>query len=143
MKPLDLTEKPPRSPREQLAGIVFTARVVDKLRAALPGGELNGFFPFNGFSEVWQHYSGVNLRELFGVVGEAPDEAAVVAWLEERFAGLDKDAVNAKLAGFNTARIPESWRTTFDAVYPQELRERHTVLFDLLDADDKRLFALR
>jgi hypothetical protein len=38
MKPLDLTKTPPRSPREQLVGLVFIPRMIDKMRALLPGG---------------------------------------------------------------------------------------------------------
>jgi hypothetical protein len=37
MKPLDLTKTPPRSPREQLVGLVFIPRMIDKMRALLPG----------------------------------------------------------------------------------------------------------
>lgn len=38
MKPLDLTKTSPRSPREQLVGLVFIPRTIDKTRALLPGG---------------------------------------------------------------------------------------------------------
>lgn len=38
MKPLDLTKTSPRSPREQLVGLVFIPRTIDKMRALLPGG---------------------------------------------------------------------------------------------------------
>ena len=55
MEALDLRTAAPRGPRVQVAGIVFTARVIDKLRASLPGGELNGYFPFIGFSQLWAY----------------------------------------------------------------------------------------
>jgi hypothetical protein len=143
MHPLDLSKHPPRSPREKLAGLFFAARVVDKLRAALPGGEPNGYFPFTGFSELWQHYSGIKLRELYDVVAAAQDEAKVVAWLEARTATLDKDAINAKLERFDGSRVSDAFRETFESTYPPELRERHPVLFDLLEADDDRIFSRR
>jgi hypothetical protein len=142
MQPLDLERERPRGPRVKVAGIIFTARIIDKLRAALPGGKLNGFFPFTGFSEAWQKYSGIDLRELYGVVRDASIEDQVVAWIEERTAHLDKDAVNAKLETFVTSRLPEAWRPTFEAVYPKELRDRHAKILDLLEADDERIYGI-
>lgn len=140
MQPLDFTVYRPRAPRVKLAGMIFTARVVDKLRAALPGGNPNGFLPFTGLSEAWQKYSGIDLRELYGVVRDCESETEVEAWLSERTAGLDKDAFNEKLETFVTTRLPESWRPAFESFYPLELRERHTKILDLLEADDRRLY---
>lgn len=140
MESLDFCVVRPRAPRAKLAGMIFTARVVDKLRAALPGGNLNGFLPFNGLSEAWQKYSGVQLRELYEVVRDARSEAEVEAWLNERTANVDRDAFNAKLETFVSTRLPEAWRESFEAFYPPELRERHVKLLDLLEADDERLY---
>jgi hypothetical protein len=120
--------------------MIFTARIIDKLRAALPGGNLNGFLPFNGFSEAWQKYSGIDLHELYRVVRDAADEDDVVTWIEERTVGVDKDAFNAKLETFVTTRLPQSWRSSFETFYPPELRERHEKILDLLEADDDRLY---
>ena len=140
MEPLDLSATKPRSPSIELAGLAFTGRVVDKLRAALPGGNPNGFFPFTGFSEIWQHYSRVKLAELFEVVRDASDESEVVRWLEERTAGIDKASVNAKLRAMTTDRVSPEWKETFETIYPLELREKHRTFFELLDADDARLY---
>lgn len=143
MQPLDFVIDRPRGPRVKIDGMIFTARVIDKLRAALPGGNLNGFLPFNGFSEAWQKYSGIDLHELYRVVRDAVDEEQVIAWIDERTVGIDKDAFNAKLETFVTTRLPESWRPAFEAFYPPELRERHTKILDLLEADDDRLYGTR
>jgi hypothetical protein len=104
MEPLDLRLAAPRGPRTQIAGIVFTARVVDKLRASLPGGELNGYFPFIGFSELWAYYTGIALRELQGVVVRAASEAEVEAWIAERTAHVDKPKINGKMERFESSR---------------------------------------
>ena len=140
MTPLDLSIDRPRGPRVQLNGLIFTARVIDKLRAALPGGNPNGFLPFNGLSEAWQKYAGIDLRELYGIVRDAQNEDEVAAWIAARTAHLDRDAFNAKLESFVTTRLPESWRPAFESFYPLELRERHTCMLDLLEADDERLY---
>src|ERR1039458_3327751 len=39
MKPMTLSDKPPRKPRAELAGVVFLPRSIDKVRATLPGGD--------------------------------------------------------------------------------------------------------
>jgi len=140
MGPLDFRSTAPRGPRAQVAGIVFTARVIDKLRASLPGGDLNGYFPFIGFSEVWAYYTGIDLRELQGVVARAASEAEVEAWIVERTAHVDKAKINGKMERFDSVRMSDEMREVFERSYPAELRERHTVLFDLFEADDARLF---
>ncbi len=141
MEPLDLRTAAPRGPREQIAGIVFTGRVIDKLRASLPGGELNGYFPFIGFSELWAYYTGIDLRELHGVVERAASEAEVEAWIAERTAQIDKGKINGKMERFESSRTSSELREVFERSYPADLRERHAVLFDLFEADDARLYA--
>jgi hypothetical protein len=141
MEPLDLRIAAPRGPRMQIAGIVFTARVIDKLRASLPGGELNGYFPFIGFSELWAHYTAIDLRELQGVVARAAAEGEVDAWIAERTAHVDKAKINAKMERFESSRTSGELREVFERSYPADLRERHAVLFDLFDADDARLYS--
>ena len=51
MDALDLTRRPPRSPREPLSGLdlLMVARTVDKIRATLPGGNI-GEYQITGFS---------------------------------------------------------------------------------------------
>lgn len=139
MEPLDLRLQQPRSPRAQLAGIIFSARAVDKIRASLPGGNLNGYFTGIGMSVVWAHYTKIDLAELTEVVRNAQSENEVEAWIAVRTAKLDKDRVNAKLLSMETTRIPEAWKAAFDDAYPPELREQHRFVFDLIEADDARL----
>ena len=51
MEPLDLTQRPPRSPRLLLGDLelLMIGRTVDKLRATLPGGNI-GLYKIDGFS---------------------------------------------------------------------------------------------
>jgi uncharacterized protein DUF5069 len=142
MDPLNFQVAPPRGPREQLAGIVFTARLIDKLRASLPGGELNGYIATAGFSSLWAHYTRIDLDELRTVVAGAPSESAVEQWIIEHTEALDKPAVNGKMERFESSRTPDGMRAAFESFYPVELRERHAIIFDLLEADDARLYAV-
>jgi hypothetical protein len=141
MEPLNLDLAPPRAPRERLAGIVFTARLVDKLRASLPRGELNGYMPMTGFSALWAYYTEINLTELRSVVMASLTEQDVEAWIQERTVGIDRERINGKMERFDSNRIPDEDRVRFNELYPVELRERHPILFDLFEADDARLYA--
>ncbi len=142
MQPLDLAIRAPRGPRVRIAGIVFTARLIDKLRASLPGGNPSGFLPFIGFSEMWAYCTGVDLIEFQQVVLEAASEGEVERWLLDQTQGIDKPAINAQMERFKTDRTPAPMRELFEALYPADLRARFPVLFDLLEADDARLYAV-
>ncbi len=110
--------------------------MVDKLRASLPGGVLNGYFTDIGMSAAWARYTNIDLAQLRSVVESAQSEDEVASWIADRTAGLDKERINTKLEGMVTARIPEAWQAAFESAYPQELRERYKFIFDLIEADD-------
>jgi hypothetical protein len=142
MDPLNFQVAPPRGPREQLAGIVFTARLIDKLRASLPGGQLNGYIATAGMSSLWAYYTRIDLDELRDVIAQAASEAAVEQWIGEKTAALDKPVINGKMERFESSRTPDDLREAFESFYPPALRERHAIIFDLLEADDARLYAV-
>jgi Domain of unknown function (DUF5069) len=138
MEPLDLRERPPRGPRAMLAGLMFTPRAIDKIRASLPGGDLSEYFTDIGMSVVWARYTKIDLDALREVVAQAKDEAAVERWIAERTEHLDKARINAKLERIATSQVPPEWADAFNRAYPLELRERHRIIFDLIEADDAR-----
>jgi hypothetical protein len=140
MTPLDLRLRPPRGPRVQLAGIVFTARLVDKLRASLFGGNLNGYLPTTGFSLLWAYYTRVDLDQLRGIVESAATESEVEHWIGERTKEIDKEKINGKMTRFDSSRTPPEDLEEFARIYPAELRAKYTNIFDLLEADDARLY---
>lgn len=140
MTPLSFAAQPPRGPRERLAGLVFTARLVDKLRASLPGGELSGYVPTVGFSALWAYYTKVDLEELRAAVAALDSEAEVEAWIAQRTAGIDKDRANERMEHFASSRMPDELRPLFERFYPAALRAGHPIVFDLLEADDARLY---
>ena len=136
MEPLNLRERPPRGPRVRLAGLVFGARAVDKIRGSLPGGDLAGYFTDIGVSAAWSHYTGIPLDELREIVQRAASEEEVEQWIARRTEHLDRERFNAKMESLNSSRIPDAWREAFDGAYPAELVAAHPVLFDLIEADD-------
>jgi hypothetical protein len=72
MEPLDLETSPPRGPREQLLGVCFLPRTIDKIRAELPGGKTGGYLVAEStMSSYVLHKIGVKLDELRDVVARA------------------------------------------------------------------------
>lgn len=140
MKPLDFRSAPPRGPRTKLAAIYFTARVVDKLRAEIRGGHLNGYLAKSGFSLLWAYYTKIDLERLSEVVNSAPSESDVERWIIDQTAGIDKDKINSKMERFVSSRTPQEDVEEFERLYPLNLRTRYTVIFDLLEADDERIY---
>jgi hypothetical protein len=143
MQPLDLTQQPPRAPRAALLGVMFLPRTIDKLRAELPGGTMGPYMNHDrGFSAYVVRKLGVDMDELRAVVGNARDEAEVVAWLRER---VDSDAVdetNRKLESFTSERMSPEDRALLAERHPV-MRERPdlTSILDILAAEDARAFA--
>ena len=93
MEPLDLESRPPRSPREQLLGLYFLPRTVDKIRGELPGGKLGGYLVAESTMSMYVlHKIGVPLEELREVVARAANEDEVAEWLRPRIdPALDAD----------------------------------------------------
>jgi len=136
---LDLKVHPPRGPREELDGLCFFPRVIDKLRGALPGGDPDDYLPFTGLSYIWARMLSITLPDLQAAIASATDEAEVAAWLRAHSGPRAYDDINRRLRNFTREDLPESWRGHFEAIYPAELRERHTNFFDLIDADDRQI----
>ncbi len=138
MQPLDLTTRPPRGPRETLAGLAFMPRTIDKLRAEMPGGNMGKYFNRpDGLSAVLCKRIGVDMEELRAVVAGAKDEDEVAAWLRERVDPTAAAETSAKLATMNIDRLPPEFQ--------ERVRENHPVLahrpelktfFEIFEADD-------
>lgn len=140
MDPLDLRVAPPRGPREELAGVVFLPRAIDKLRATLPGGDPGKYFPYFGLSALFAHLTGIDLQELREIIACAASEDDVAAWVQERLTPDVIGKTNHVMSGFTQEKIPADYRPTSDSVAPPDLRAQYPNVFDLLEADDRRTF---
>jgi hypothetical protein len=100
MEPLDLTRRPPRSPRQFLPGLelFMLARTIDKIRATLPGGNI-GEYQITGFSSSLLNALGISEAVLRKVIAEAGSDEAVAAWIREHSDAARYAEINAKLAG--------------------------------------------
>jgi Domain of unknown function (DUF5069) len=139
MEPLDLTVRPPRGPREQMLGVYFLPRTIDKIRAELPGGKPGGYVVIgpNSVSSYVLHKLRIDVDELRAVVAGAANEDEVVAWLRERVDPAAVDELNGKLIASRFDTVPADKRALIEARHPV-LASRPDIVntFDLLEADD-------
>jgi len=144
MEPLDLTQRPPRGPREQLLGLYFLPRTIDKIRGELPGGSLGAYFVDypGGLSAYLLHKIRVDVGALRQAVAEADDEAAVAAWLERHADLSAAESANARMSNLTIGIMPPQTRAFFDSLYGDAARvPEDTLIFDVLERDDARLAA--
>lgn len=140
MEALDLRTRAPRGPREQLAGLVFLPRAIDKLRGTLPGGDCGQYFPYKGLSELFAYLTRIDLRELREVVARASSDEEVAAWVASRIDDQIVGKTNHVMSEYSLEKIPPSHQALFESVARADLRAKHTNLFDLLEADDALAF---
>lgn len=88
MDALDLTQRAPRSCREELGGIAFLPRAIDKVRASLPEGALGAYINLDDtvptMSGLFYRRMGVTHEEFKNAVASAADDAEVLVWLRAR-----------------------------------------------------------
>jgi hypothetical protein len=142
MEPLDLTMRPPRGPRETLAGLAFLPRTIDKLRAELPGGDTGPYLnQSDGMSAVMCKRAGLDMEELRAVVAAAPDEHAVAVWVRERVSAELAAETSAKLATFTIDRLPPEFQERVRKHHPVlAKRPDLNVFFDIFEADDAEAY---
>ena len=137
MEPLDLTKRPPRSPRERLDGVVLVPRTIDKMRASLPGGNIGGY-KVPGFSTRMLQMIGVSEADLLEAVRTASSDADVAAWLRAHADTSAYPRVNEHFEGLTAEKLsdPEDYHRR----YPIARRLGLTNIFDVLEADDREGF---
>jgi hypothetical protein len=140
MEALDLSRRPPRSPRDLLPGLdlLMAARTVDKLRATLPGGNL-GDYQITGFSSSLLNALGISEAVLRKAIAEARSDEDVAVWIREHSDPERYADINAKLESRTVGERlndPEFMRRYPSAAHlPPE-----TSRLDHLVADDAEAF---
>jgi hypothetical protein len=138
MEPLDLRTAPPRSPRAELAGIVFLPRSIDKLRATLPGGHI-GDYSIDGFTEMMLEELGITVEAIATVVASAATDGDVAAYVT---AHAKPGGIAAWNAFALNREIYRGDRAAAEAEIPW-LKDRQDIrlTLDLLAEDDRLSFA--
>ncbi|MBV9057237.1 MAG: DUF5069 domain-containing protein [Candidatus Eremiobacteraeota bacterium] len=143
MDALDLSRRPPRSPRQPFAGLdlLMLARTVDKLRATLPGGNL-GSYQITGFSSHLLEKLGIAEALLRETIARARTDEEIAAWIREHSDAATYPEINAALERLTVGeRLNDP---QFVARYPITRRlPPETSRLDMLIADDEESFATR
>jgi hypothetical protein len=140
MNAMNLSNKPPRLPRAELAGVVFLPRSIDKVRATLPGGD-PGPYNIPGFTEIMLEKLGISVEAFTVAVTAAESDAEVGEFVHKHTTKAKIDEWNA----WSTTREPRGGdRVAALEIYPW-LGERPDLKIglDVLEEDDKRYFAGR
>jgi hypothetical protein len=146
MTPLDLTKAPPRPCRAELDGIVYLPRAIDKVRAALPGGNLGQYLNVRAdiptLSALFYRRMGLTHEEFVAAVSEAADEDAVVAWLRARVDSTNVEKFARQYLGIRLGDLDaESFAALREFCPNAGEVEKGTFLIDFIDADDAAMFA--
>ena len=143
MEPLDLTVKPPRGCYEELDGLMFMPRTIDKIRAMLDGGKKGEYIinaQVTGISGFLLERLGITEAELREAVQNAENDEAVAAWLRTRVDTSLYPKLNATLPRISLehATDPEFVRN----LYKETLAEKPHLktMFEIIEADDRRMF---
>lgn len=140
MTALDLRIRPPRAPREQLDGLVFMPRTIDKIRATLPDGHLGPYTIAPGMSHTLLTIIGVQLAELRSAVILAEGDDDIAAWLQTHADTSRYPLANTTLTEFRHENVALEQRANFESLYPEYLRKHYPLAFDLIEADDRELY---
>jgi hypothetical protein len=119
---------------------VLVPRTIDKIRATLPGGDLGPYHVAIGLSHTLLTIIGVTLDDLRDAVIAAGSDGDVAAWLRHNADTSQYERANSALSTFRHENIAAEHRAHFESLYPDYLRSRYAVAFDLIDADDRELY---
>jgi hypothetical protein len=134
----DLRAHPPRGAREELAGLVFLPRTIDKVRAKLQG-TLGLYKVAPGFSGYLFEWLGITEEEFTAAVAAARGDEDVVTWLVEHADPTRFAEINERL---RTREIRDAEH--FAQVLPRyPVLKEHPQLrnwFEIFDLDDRWTF---
>jgi Domain of unknown function (DUF5069) len=134
----DLRTHPPRGPREQLAGLLFLPRTIDKVRAKLQG-TLGLYKVAPGISGYLFEWLGITEEQFTQAVREAKDDAEIGAWVRSHCDAGKFGEINERL----------SRRAIRDEQHRLEVLPRYPVLeeypalrnwFEIFEVDDRWTF---
>ena len=139
MTPLDLTQAPPRSPREELGGLCMLPRMIDIARAKLPGGDIGEYQIGRGISGRVLAHLGVGVDEFVEYVRGAANEEEVATRLCSARSKAENRVLGIGLRRLRVADVPDDLRPSFEKFYGADLPPGKRI-FDILEEDDTKAF---
>ena len=136
---LDLTRRPPRSPRVRLGGYVCLPRLLDKGRAQLAGKA--GDYRYNcPIDQRWFSFTGLSSDALLAELAKGKSDGELLAWIAENAPLRRAPWEISAWSAYMEARAPgdaESHRILAENI-EKLAPDREDIIgwFDLLDLDD-------
>ena len=136
---MDLTQRPPRSPRVRLGSFVLLPRILDKCRATLAGK--HGEYKFNcPLDQQFFDYAQIDAEAFKAEVKKDKGDGEMLAWVMQN-AGRKMSIIDAMAwSHYQEQRAPSDAETRefFTDLHKQAAPHRADIStwFDLLDVDD-------
>ena len=137
---IDLTQRPPRSPRVRLGGYVLLPRLLDKCRAEIAGK--NGEYHYNcPLDQRFLSFTGIDHEALKTEAAKGLGDADMFSWIEKSALHKRSDYEIAHWSEFREAAVPSDnesreYISAQIAKAGGALREDIGTWFDFLDFDD-------
>ncbi len=137
----DLTQRPPRSPRERLGGYVLLPRILDKGRASVAGKIGEYRYGAKSMDRHFFKFAGLEPEALTKEITKGGGDGELLAWIQANAKHQRQPWEIAAWSEYHLRRTPDSDHETLtdfaDAVKKfNPLREDINTWFDLLDLDD-------
>jgi Domain of unknown function (DUF5069) len=138
---IDLTQRPPRSPRVRLGGYILLPRILDKGRASLAGKLGEYHYAGKGMDRHFFNFVGLDHEALTQELARGGGDGELLAWVQANAKNQRQPWEIAAWGDFHLRRTPDSDAETFtyfaEAVGKlTQTREDVTTWFDLMDLDD-------
>lgn len=136
---IDLTKRPPRSPRVRLGGYALLPRMLDKGRAAVAGtaGEYKYACPLD---QEFLAFAGVDPEALRQQLAASQGDGDILEWIRSHGRGARAQHEILAWSAYQDQRAPNAveLREFFHGLHKQLAPNRTDIVswFDLLDLDD-------
>jgi hypothetical protein len=138
---LDLTQRPPRSPRVRLGGYVLLPRILDKGRASLAGKLGEYRYSGKGMDRHFFNFAGLDHESLTKEIAKGGGDGELLAWIQANAKHPRQPWEIAAWSEYHLRRTPDSDTETLTDFADEvkkfnPAREDINTWFDLLDLDD-------
>ena len=136
---MDLTKRPPRSPRVRLGGYVILPRLLDKGRATVAG--THGEYHYNcPMDQRFVEFIGIDPDALKKQLATGKSDGEILEWVEASAQRKRNEAEIAVWSAHQEQRVPSDlesrqWFNDYHAKLAPH-REDIVTWFDILDLDD-------
>ena len=141
MNTVDLSQRPPRSPRLKLGGYVLLPRMLDKGRAHLAGKA--GEYHFNcPLDQRLMAFTGLSADDILSLLKEGKSDSEVLAWIQANTKRTDFEIYQWTEYQLQRSPSDNEGREYLSEMVKKVAPDRDDVItwFDMLDLDDYASF---